>query len=87
MVPGVEKLPVSVSAPPFALVKKRLVLDALVAKKLVEVALVVVPSVTVSEEMVDEAYAVRPPLNCVSVEVALPARLNGYADASPAPVM
>ncbi len=37
--------------------------------------------------MVDEAYAVSPPLNCVSVEVELPVPWNGYAAAKPAPVM
>jgi len=49
--------------PPIAVAKVRFVVDALVAKRFVDVALVVVPVVTVSEEMVVDAYAVKPPLN------------------------
>ena len=38
------------------------------------------PPICVPEPMVDEANAVRPRLNCVSVVVAFPAAWNGYAD-------
>ena len=43
----------------------------------------VVPFVTVRAEMVEDANAVRPPLNCVRVDVAFPASWNGYAEFSP----
>lgn len=36
------------------------------------------PPVCVPSPIVEDAYAVSPPLNCVSVEVALPASGNGY---------
>lgn len=44
------------------------------------------PPACVPSPIVEEAYAVRPPLNWVSVEVAFPARPNGYAKAEPLPV-
>ena len=47
--------PEEVRLPPVPTVKKRFVVEAVVAKRLVEVALVVVPIVTVRAEMVDEA--------------------------------
>ena len=43
----------------------------------VVVAFVVVALIAVRLVMVDDAYAVSPPLNWVRVEVALPARANG----------
>ena len=42
--------------------------------------LIVRPPVCVPSPIVLDAYAVRPPLNCVSVEVALPASWKGYAE-------
>jgi hypothetical protein len=42
--------------------------------------LIVSPPACVPLPMVDDAKAVRPLLNCVRVEVALPARPNGYAE-------
>src|SRR3989344_4972831 len=42
--------------------------------------LMVRPVACVPAPMVDDAYAVSPPLNCVRVEVALPARPNGYPE-------
>ena len=74
----VVELPWTVRVPTLAVCAKRLVEEAVVEKKLVEVALVVVPMVTVRAEMVEVAYAVNPPLNCVRVEVALPASWKGY---------
>ncbi len=44
------------------------------------------PPVCVPLPMVVEAKAVRPPLNCVRVEVALPARANGYPAIDGVPV-
>jgi len=46
--------------PPIAVAKVRFVVDALVAKRFVDVAFVVVPVVTVSEEMVVEAWERKP---------------------------
>jgi hypothetical protein len=45
------------------------------------------PEIAVPAPMVVEAKDVRPPLNCVSVVVALPVAVNGYAAARPAGVM
>jgi len=44
---------------------------------------IVSPPKPVPSPIVDEAYAVSPPLNCVSVVVALPAALKGYAPPPP----
>jgi len=52
----------------------------------VEPPLIVRPPCCVPLPMVLDAKAVRPPLNWVRVEVALPVTLNGYEDASDAPV-
>ena len=41
------------------------------------------PEIAVPAPMVVEAKDVRPPLNCVRVEVALPVAVNGYAAARP----
>jgi hypothetical protein len=48
--------------------------------------LMVRPEIAVPPPIVVEAKDVRPPLNCVSVVVALPVAVNGYAAASPAGV-
>ena len=49
----------------------------------VEPPLIVRPPPCVPLPMVDEAKAVSPPLNWVSVEVALPATWKGYEEARP----
>jgi hypothetical protein len=49
----------------------------------VALPLIVSPEIAVPLPIVDEAYAVRPPLNCVSVEVALPVSVKGYVAARP----
>jgi hypothetical protein len=43
------------------------------------------PVVFVPPPIVDDEYAVIPPLNCVSVDVAFPGRGNGYALPPPDP--
>ena len=40
---------------------------------------IVSPVVCVPAPIVDDANAVRPPLNCVRVDVAFPVSANGYA--------